>query len=331
MIARREANRCRFEAGTQAGHYESYFLRANHPQRALAFWIRYTFFSPKGRPGEAEGELWAVFFNGERGRVTAVKECFPLADCEIGTEGLDLRIGDAHLGDACLLGSVTSGRHAIDWTLGYASCQPPLLLMPEPMYGRAFPKAKVLVPAPCAYFSGEMLVDGERIGVDDWCGSQNHNWGSRHTDTYAWGQVAGFDGAPDVFLECSTARVKVGPFWTPAMTLFVLRIGDTEFALNSVTQALRTQGEFDFFSWEVRARAAGIAVVMRISAPRSRFVGLRYPNPPGGVKTCLNSKLASCELTVEQTGQPTRRYATRHRAAFEILTDRRDHGVAMLA
>jgi hypothetical protein len=42
-------------------------------------------------------------------------------------------------------------------------------------------------------------------------GSQNHNWGSRHTDHYAWGQVAGFDDDPDAFLELSTARVRVGP------------------------------------------------------------------------------------------------------------------------
>lgn len=31
----------------QIGHYESFFQRANHPTRPLAFWIRYTIFSPK--------------------------------------------------------------------------------------------------------------------------------------------------------------------------------------------------------------------------------------------------------------------------------------------
>jgi hypothetical protein len=32
------------------GHYESFFQRANHPTRPLAFWIRYTIFSPTGHP-----------------------------------------------------------------------------------------------------------------------------------------------------------------------------------------------------------------------------------------------------------------------------------------
>jgi hypothetical protein len=73
----------------------------------------------------------------------------------------------------------------------------------------------------------------------------------------------------------------------------------------------------------------------RISAPREAFVGLCYRNPPGGVKHCLNTKLAACELTLthRQTGQKsmTETLTTRHRAAFEILTDDRDHGVPILA
>ncbi|WP_202033664.1 hypothetical protein [Massilia sp. Se16.2.3] len=215
--------------------------------------------------------------------------------------------------------------------LGYASHQVPLLLMPEALYARAFPQAKVLVPSPGARFDGELQVDGQQIDIDGWHGSQNHNWGSRHTDSYARGQVAGFDDGLDVFLECATGRVKAGPFWTPSMTPLVLRIGSREFALNGITRALRTRGRFDFFSWEIAAATKEVRIALRFSAPPARFVGLRYPNPPGGAKTCLNSKLASCELTVERPGQPPRRYHARHRAAFEILTDRHDHGIAMLA
>jgi hypothetical protein len=46
-------------------------------------------------------------------------------------------------------------------------------------------------------FEGEFEVDGESIVIDGWPGSENHNRGSRHTDTYAWGQVVGFDDAPE--------------------------------------------------------------------------------------------------------------------------------------
>ena len=68
-----------------------------------------------------------------------------------------------------------------------------------------------------------------------------------------------------------------------------------------------------------------------IRAPKSAFVGLTYDNPPGGSKTCLNCKLASADITVERPGRPDRNLLTRHRAAFEILTDRSDHGVPVVA
>jgi len=68
----------------------------------------------------------------------------------------------------------------------------------------------------------------------------------------------------------------------------------------------------------------------RIHAPASAFVGLSYQNPPGGEKTCLNTKLASAEITVQRRGRPSRTLITRHRAAFEILTDRADHGVPIV-
>lgn len=161
--------------------------------------------------------------------------------------------------------------------------------------------------------------------------SQNHNWGSKHTDEYAWGQVAGFDDAPGTFLECSTARLKIGPLWTPRLTLVVLRLEDREIRLNGIAQALRAQGSFDFGSWRLRTRSDEAGIEARFEAPSSSFVGLVYDNPPGGAKTCLNSKLAACELRVELPGQPVRTLRSKHRAAFEILTERTDHGIAVVA
>jgi len=320
-----EANRCRFQPGAAAGHYESYFLRANHPQRALAFWIRYTFFSPEGRPQDAVGEVWAVYFDGEDQSIVAAKECFPLAECRIGRHGLD--IGAARLGFDDMSGAAST----LAWRMAYTTPQAPLLLLPPKLYDAALPRAKALVSAPGALFSGALRVNGADIDIDGWLGSQNHNWGSRHTDTYAWGQVAGFDGAPEVFLECASARLKLGPFWTPSLTLVVVRIGAREFSLNSLSQSVRTRARADFFSLEIDARAGDVRITIKLRAPRSAFAGLAYDNPPGGVKTCLNSKLAACDLTIQERGQPTRSYTTQHRAAFEILTDREDHGVPVLA
>jgi hypothetical protein len=330
-MERDPCNRRRYVQGAQGGHYESYFLRANHPERPLAFWIRYTIFSPKGRPSDALGEVWAICFDGEAGRITGVKEALPLSSCRFSETGLDVRVGSAVLTEGRLEGRASSRGNTLQWALQYEGHDPPLLLLPRSFYERRFPRAKALVATPNATFHGVLTVNGEAIRVEQWRGSQNHNWGSRHTDSYAWGQVAGFDNAPDAFLECSTARLRLGPLWTPPLSLIVLRTQGREVALNGLSRALHARGRFDFFDWRVDSHSSRVRVSVHMHASPSAFVGLNYANPPGGTKTCLHTQLATCELILEEVGQPPRTYTTMQRAAFEILSERQDHGIAIVA
>lgn len=321
-------NRARYRAGDAAGHYESWFLRANHPADPLAFWIRYTIFSPRGRAAAALGELWAIAFDGLRGEIRAAKSEVPLDVCRFSTSGLDVRIGSSLLTAGHLEGEARSPGARLGWAMRYAGGGEPLRLLPGAMYERPLPRAKAVTPCPGAVFDGALTVDGAEVPIRGWRGSQNHNWGSRHTDEYAWGQVAGFDGAPDAFLECSSARIRLGPVRTPWLTLVVLRLDGEEHRLNTTWQAVRARQQVRLFDWRFESRSGDLAVRGRMSAPASSFVALPYGNPPGGTKTCLNTKIAACELTVERRGHPPRTLVTGHRAAFEILTDRTDHGLS---
>lgn len=329
MLERDRWNGARWDRSDRRGHYESWFQRANHPSRPLAFWIRYTLFAPRAN-GTALGELWAVVFDGESGRVVAVKEEHPIERCELDPCALGVTIAGARLEDGSLEGGAACGGHTIGWSLRYASPSPPLLLLDPKLYGASFPKAKALVGAPLARFTGHLDVDGERWPVEDWVGSQNHNWGSKHTDRYAWGQVAGFDEDPDAFLEVATAQVKVGPLWTPRTTLLCLRLDGEEHRFDSIGDALRrTRGRYAPFEWTFSAARGDLRIEGRVEAPREAFVALPYPNPPGGTKICLNSKIARCALTVSRGGG-RRTLTSAHRAAFEILTDRAPAGVPLL-
>jgi hypothetical protein len=334
-IARQQANWTRYQPGQKAGHYESFFQRANHPSRPLAFWIRYTIFSPDGRPEDARGELWAVYFDGETGQHVAVKKEVPFGQCAFGRSAFSVRVADASLGPATMKGSAASGGHAISWDLRFSGESDPLFLLPLYAYKVGFPKAKMLVGLPLAVYGGSLVVNGREISVADWVGSQNHNWGSRHTDHYAWGQVAGFDSHPESFLEVGTARMRIGPFWTPPMTILVLRHQGEEIALNGLMRSVTARGTFRYFTWEFRSETGPVAVEGTIRAPPGAFVGLSYDDPPGGTKHCLNTKLASCELKVMRKGAgravTTEVLLARQRAAFEILTDDRNHGVAIQA
>lgn len=326
----RDWNGSRFRPGDPRGFYESYFQRANHSSRPLAFWIRYTVFCPEDRPDQACGELWAIYFDGEKDRITAVKEVVPISECSFSPAQLEARIGSATLTERALQGGASSESHRLAWALAYGGEDPPLLLLRESFYERGFPKAKALVGTPNAIYNGTLSVDGDEIPIDHWKGSQNHNWGSRHTDRYAWGQVAGFDNAPDAFLECATAQVKLGPFWSPPLTFVVLRDKGNEFALNGLLRAARAVGRYEFFVWDIDTQNSQVHISGRIHAPPGAFVGLTYQNPPGGGKTCLNTKLASAEITIQRRGRPSRTLVTKHRAAFEMLTDRADHGVPIV-
>jgi len=139
-----QANHARYQPGQRAGHYESFFLRANHPTRPLAFWIRYTLFSPDRRPQDAIGELWAVLFDGNTGGHVAVKREAPFSQCSFKTTGFGAQIDDARLEPGQLQGAATSSGHTIAWTLAYSGADQPLFLLPLNFYTSAFPKAKSL-------------------------------------------------------------------------------------------------------------------------------------------------------------------------------------------
>jgi len=323
---REELNRCRHKPGP-TGHYESYFQRANHPTRPLAFWVRYTIFSPKNRPHAAIGETWAIWFDGEKNEITAEKKEQSLYSCIFRSCPLDIHIGESHLGSNNLTGKIEN----LCWDLQFECDQEPLLLLPEKFYDRGFPKAKALVASPNARYRGKFRVKDHETEIDSWQGSQNHNWGTQHTDFYAWGQVAGFDNQLDAFLECASARLRIGPLWSPMMTLINLRIGNRSFPLNSLVQAFRANAHLDGFQWEFQSKTKECEIRGRIEAPMTSFVGLRYYNPPGGEKYCLNSKIARCRIWITLPGEPEIYLESAHSAAFEILSDEKYSGVPIVA
>ncbi len=314
--------------GQPQGFYESFFQRANHPTRPIAFWIRYTLFSPRSRPQDAIGELWFILFNGDTDQHLAVKQEFPFSQCVFSASEFHAQIGNAQLDSHRLQGTIQTLDHTVSWELSFSGEADPLLLLPLGSYQRSFPAAKSLVGLPLARYNGKLSLDGETLEIADWIGSQNHNWGPRHTDRYAWGQVAGFDTHPGSFLEIATAKLRIGPIWTPPFTPVVLRHRDKEYALNGTLQSIRAHGSFDYFTWNFKSTSSQVDLQGTLSAPRNVFVGLKYNNPPGGAKQCLNTKIASCVVQFRDRERgTTETLETKNRAAFEILTDDHSHGI----
>jgi len=338
--ARAAANFTRFRGEKSGGHYESYFMRANDGATGNAFWIRYTIFQPdKGAssPKQAMAELWAIWFEKGKAPVAAKSE-YPLAQAKYSNTNFELDWAGALLNSSALKGGANNcGENKIEWDLKMTAIKSAkdnhaLFPMPVSTLDAPLPRAKLLVAQPFIQFTGSLHVNGKKISINGWQGSQNHNWGSRHTDEYAWGQVAGFDNEPDTFLEVASAKLKFGPVMTPYLTPIVLRHKGQQFELNSYWQSFRNKADIKYFDWSFSGETSDLKIEGRIHADRGDFVALNYYNPPGDVKTCLNSKIAACELTLTEKSRIglELKLKTANRAAFEILTSKTDHGFRAL-
>ena len=319
-----EWNASRLPIRGSKGHYESWFLRANHPSEPRALWLRHTFFRPEGNPEATCGELWAAWFDQ---KVTGVREELPLGRCYAGTGALDLSFGDARWTDGQLRGEAKNGGHTIGWDLRYDRAGEPTPIYGAWAYKGSFPKAKQVTVVPHATVSGRFVVDGETYEVSKWPGCQSHNWGERHTDEYAWVQASGFDQAPDAYLEGGTGRLKIGGRWTPQLSAGVLRFEGQHYLLSKPLAMIRAEGRAEGLAMDVRMSTDELDVRWHVEAPRERFIAFKYRNPPGGALACLNSKVARLELTVTPKGKPSRTLTTA-RAALELLVPEDDVRVA---
>jgi hypothetical protein len=314
-------------------YYESRFVRANHPDRAMALWLRETLLLPT--VGESVADVWVMIFDPEGAGNRALKVGHPMrvADYRYGDGGAwTARIGDTSVDDQSVRGSVTGGGRSAAWELRVnPGAELPVKLLTESGYRAPFPTAKTLVRHPLATFDGRVELDGARLDLEQWTGSVNHNWGRRHTPAYAFGQVCGFDDAPGSSLEIVTAHAAVGPVSLPAVTLFVLRHGGGEFAVRSILPARHARGEYRPFSWTFGGRVGDTSMEGEITAEPSDVIGLTYSDTTGKTKYCYNSALATCRIRLSGKAFGHTQLVASRRAMLEILLSEPQGTVKLLA
>jgi hypothetical protein len=315
----------------EAPYYESRYIRANHPELPQAIWLRETVLVPT--VGDPVADVWVIVFDPEgRAGNRALKQPYPIDAAAYDYDEWTARIGATTIDDRSARGVVTGKSRSARWDLRVTpGPQEPVKLLSGRGYKARFPTAKTMVRHPLARFDGQLELDDVRVGVDGWAGSVNHNWGTRHTPAYAFGQVCGFDDAPDSSLEIVTARAAIGPVSLPAATLFVFRHAGQEFAVRSIRGSLQTHGRYRPFSWSFGARVGDRMIEGEIATEPSDIIGLTYTDTDGGSKYCYNSAIATCRIQVAgQAFERAELVATR-RAMFEILTDTRHGAVPLLA
>ncbi len=311
-------------AGSGKGHYESRFVRLNHPDLPLAFWLRHTVRIPRDPCDQAVGEVWGIFFDGQRKELTHLRRAWPLAQCLWGPRSSLWEIGTSSLAPASSRGQVLASGHPLLWDLHWkprqAERSAASVLLPRFFYDARIPTPKTLTLDPLAEFDGYLRVSGRHIDISGWTGSNNHNWGARHSESYAWSQVCGFDGEPGAYFEGVSIQPRMGSVQGPRATLLLLRLDGIEYALNGLVQALRTRSAWTRHTWTFDARSPdGLHLCGHVMARPELTVRLRYDSPCATVQTCENSKLAACSISLSRPGQATRKLHAAHRAALETL------------
>lgn len=328
----RSGNALRYSESSQRGHVESYFLRANHPHRPLAIWIKATVLAP--RPRSAVAEAWCVVFHGEKKRIFATKRTIPVSHATFSGDPPTIRLADVllELGDPGRTeGSLWGDGGPCTWNLAWRRDQgqigDPLCLLPYPsMVDGPFPKNKLLTPAPLLRFSGWIDIFGERIAVERWPGMQGHNWGESHAWEYAWGQCHFHDakGEPFCMAEGFTGRVRLGRLVTPRLSALVVRRGQKEYRFDRTFDFWRQDAELDSSRWRVHLHGPAGEAILHMEAPVESTTCLGYYNPDGRLSYCLNSKLARVQLRVNPWNEEGFECTSEHGGALEFLRNEPD-------
>lgn len=328
-------NFVRFREGDASGHVESFFLKANAPEEPLAFWVKYTIFSPAGRPRDAVAETWAIFFDKRTGAHVAAKETFPIAEADLGRDRFRFVTPRARLEPNLARGKVRSAEHDLEWELAFTDGAEPFHLLPTDLLYEIdpIPRSKPVTPHPDSRFSGTFRVDGRDVTVRDWPGCQGHNWGRGHSYR-VWTHVNAFRGEEGAFFEGATAQVRLGPFRTPNLTLVFLRYRGRDYDFRGVRHWLNGSVEVAPQRWSFVAESGEARLRGVFSCERRDMVGLVYQDPDGRKNHCLNSKVATARLELALRAgrgfEPIATLEAPERAALEVLIaedERIDHGV----
>ncbi len=110
-----------------AGHYESFYVKAAHPQGGRAVWIRHTVHK---RPREApNASLWLTAFDAAATGPRAVKATFGSDDLA-APEGAYIRIDGATLAPGRAVGSITAPTLEASWDLTFSDPGEPFHHLP---------------------------------------------------------------------------------------------------------------------------------------------------------------------------------------------------------
>ena len=302
------------------GLYESYFVKAHHPERPQAFWMRHTIHK---RPAhDPIGSVWLTLFDADAEEpVRAAKENF--AAEQLAPEGY-VRIGESRLRPGRATGAVAGTA----WDFGFATDEPALHHLPNDwMYTAPVPRTKSLTPHPAARFEGT-LGDYDLTG---WTGVVSHNWGTEHAERWIYLHCCHFAGHDEhTWLELVAGRIKLGPLTTPWLGNGALQLDGVRHRLGGPQRARATKVDEQPTALRFVLTGDDVRVEGELAAARERSVGWRYASPDLDERHSIHCSIADLRLHVRRSGREDVELIAPAAATYELgVRPDEDHGIAL--
>jgi hypothetical protein len=310
--------------GLAAGLYESFYLRACHPDGGIGVWIRYTVHKRPGSP--PTGSVWFTLFEASAPGPRASKQTLPAPSAG----GADwIRIGDSRFGPGAASGAALADGRDCRWELRFEAGEAPLHHLRRGwMYTAPVPRTKLLSPAPAARFSGRVLADGREVVLGDWPGMVGHNWGVQHAERWIWLHGLGFRGASAAtWLDVALARVKLGPLTTPWIASGALSVDGNRYPLGGPERARSTVVREAPDGCRFTLPGPGVSVRGEVSAARKDVAGWLYADPDGHEHHAVNCSIADLRLHVTRPSRDPLALELAGGAVYELGMREHDHGI----
>jgi hypothetical protein len=310
-----------------AGHYESYYIKATRSGGGRGVWIRHTVHKrPQADPTAA---LWLTLFDAEAPGPRAAKATFGADELSVPDGGY-IRIDGALFEPGRAIGEISTSGLAASWDLRFTDDGEAFHHLPyDRLYDAPLPRTKFLSPYPSARFDGRLTVGGEEIDVESWPGMVGHNWGAEHAERWIWVQGAFLDGSEPAYFDMAAGRIKLGPVRTPWVANGMLRTGNVEHRLGGFDRVLSTKVSERPTSCTFQIAGKGLKVRGQVSAEGRNFVAWVYADPKGPEHHTLNCSIADLHLEIERAGRPPERMDLLGEAAYEFGSRDTDHGIPL--
>ena len=315
------------EVSPDAGHYESFYIKAAQPGGGRAVWIRHTVHQ---RPGEAtSASLWFTFFDADASGPRATKQT-------VGADGLSvpagayIQVADAVLEPGRARGGAKSESLAASWDLTFSDSSEPLHHLPyDLMYRAKLPKTKLLSPHPAAVFTGTARVGGDEVEVAGWPGMIGHNWGAEHAERWVWIQASDLGGNPGDYVDIAAGRIKLAGMTTPWVANGCIVLDGEPHRVGGFRGTYGTEISESPNACEFTVPGKGINVKGRVSGPAKDFVAWVYADPKGPEHNALNCSISDLELRVERAGKRHAHLDVAGAAAYELGVREMEHGIPL--